>query len=251
MKVLLAFVLAALLVPAVALARPSSSDVTINASRQCSALRGEIGNSEFGATFSSFAGCVVKLTPLEQRNTAAAGTLCRVRFPAASSPTRLFESCVVAFAKSSSLTEQRSLDPAQTCTSLRSSMGTAAFAGKYSGGGNAFGTCVSTTAGVQLEAETSAASTCRSEQAAAGFVSTHGGKTFARFYGTNTADSNAFGRCVSLKAQAQISSQVGQASSTTTTPTTTTTPMSTDPCTGGSGKPNRLMPNDCLPATSR
>jgi hypothetical protein len=289
MKVVLAFVLGALLVPAVVQARSSSSEVTGNASRQCSALRVEIGPSIFQGAFSSFAACVLKLTPLEQQNTAAADTLCRVRLPAASSSSRLFDRCVMTFTKRASLAEQQSLNPAGACTSLRSSIGTAAFAGKYGSDGNtanAFGNCVSMAVRAQLAVATSSVSTCRAEQEAAGFASAHGGETFARFYATKVADSNAFGRCVSLKGQAQprTSSQAGQtststpgqqptlqpSSTTTTTPaptdetstgmpgqqpalqpssTTTSTTASTDACTGGGGKPNRLMPSDCPPAS--
>jgi hypothetical protein len=302
MKVVVAFALSALLVPPVVEAGSSSPAVTINASSKCSALRVEIGASAFGGTFSSFAACVLKLTPLERQNTAAAGTLCRDRFPAANSSLRLFDSCVVIFAKSASLDELQSLNPGQACTLLRSSIGTAAFASKYRGDGktaNAFRKCISRAARVQIAVETSSASTCRAEQEAAGFSSAHGGRTFARFYGTNAADSNAFGRCVSLKTQAEPSSQSGQTSSSTqeqrstvqplstatttaastdettaastdetststagqqptVTPetqssapsTTSTTPTSIDACSGGSplGKPNRLMPSDCLPA---
>jgi hypothetical protein len=114
---------------------------------------------------------------------------------------------------------------------------------------------MSTTAGAQLAVETSSASICRAEQRVAGFASTHDGKTFARFYGTNASDSNAFGRCVSLKTEARVTAQAGQTSASAEgpqstpppSPTMTTTPASTDLCTGGSGKPNRLMPNDCVP----
>jgi hypothetical protein len=256
MKVVSAFVLGALLLPAAAQAR-TSSEVTTNASRQCSALRVEIGPATFGATFSSFSTCILKLFPVEEQNAAAANTLCRVRFPVASSRSRSFDNCVLTVAKSASLTEQQSLNPAHTCTSLRSSIGTAAFASKY-GNGNAsgvFGTCVSTTARAQLAGEKSSAATCRAEQESAGFESKHGGKTFAQFYGTNAADSNAFGRCVALAAQGGSASQAGQAPASTpgqqSTPqpssTTTTTPAPTDPCTAENGKPNRLMPNDCPP----
>jgi hypothetical protein len=54
-------------------------------------------------------------------------------------------------------------------------------------------------------------------QDAAGFASAHGGETFARFYGTKAADTNAFGRCVSLKDQAhtRASSQAGEKSTST------------------------------------
>jgi hypothetical protein len=262
MKVLFAFVLGALLAPAVVQARSSSSEVTANASRQCSALRVEIGPSIFGATFSSFATCVSKLTPLEEQNAAAAGILCRLRYPVASSPSKPFDSCLVTFAKSASLAEQQSLNPAQRCAALRSSMGTGVFNSKYATSGetaDAFGKCVSVIAGVQLAAEASASSTCRVEQKAADFASAHGGKTFAQFYGTSAGGANAFGRCVSLKAQTQVTSEVGQTSTSTQGPsspqpssstTTSTTPSSIDNCSGGSllGKPNRLMPSDCLPA---
>jgi hypothetical protein len=252
MKVVLAFIVGALLVPEVVQARLSSTEVATDASSQCGALRAEVGPTAFGATFSSFAACVSKLTPLERQNRVAAGALCRVRFPAASSPSRLFESCLTTSATSASLAEQQALDPAQRCDLLRSSIGVAAFATKYRTGGDtagAFRACLATTAGAQVAVETSSAATCRIEQEAAGFTSAHGGKTFAQFYGTNAAASNAFGRCVSLKAEAQTSSsRQGQQSTPQPSSTTTTTPTSTDPCTGGSGKPSGLMPSDCVPA---
>jgi hypothetical protein len=135
MKVVLGFALGALLVPA-AVGAYSSTGATNYASRQCGALRVEIGPSTFGATFSSFTACVLKLTPLEQQNVAAAGTLCRVRFSAASSLSRLFDGCVVTVSKSASLTEQQSLNPAHICSSMRSSIGGVAFASKYGSGDN-------------------------------------------------------------------------------------------------------------------
>jgi hypothetical protein len=259
MKVLLAFIAGALLVPAAAEARLSSAAVRADASSQCGALRAEVGPSTFGATFSSFAACVSRLTPLERQNRAAAGALCRVRFPAASSPPRLFESCVITTTKSASLAEQQALNPARRCVLLRSSIGTAAFAANYGTGGDTAGAlrdCLAATAGAQVAFETSSAATCRTEQEAVDFASAHGGKTFEQFYGANAAASNAFGRCVSLKAEAQISSPAGQTPTSTQgqqsgpqpSSTTTMTPTSTDPCTGGSGKPSGLMPSDCVPA---
>ncbi|TMK39806.1 MAG: hypothetical protein E6G56_09185 [Actinobacteria bacterium] len=44
---------------------------------------------------------------------------------------------------------------------------------------------------------------CRAEQADPSFADSHGGKSFAQFYGTNHNLANAFGKCVSSKAQAQ------------------------------------------------
>jgi hypothetical protein len=49
----------------------------------------------------------------------------------------------------------------------------------------------------------SAAKDCKAERADANFASTHGGKTFQEFYGTNKNGKNAYGKCVSAKARAQ------------------------------------------------
>ena len=46
----------------------------------------------------------------------------------------------------------------------------------------------------------SAAKDCKAERADANFASTHGGKTFQEFYGTNRSGKNAYGKCVSAKA---------------------------------------------------
>jgi hypothetical protein len=78
---------------------------------------------------------------------------------------------------------------------------------------NAFGRCVAlkakakattsttTQTATQTQSSTSASSTCAAERADANFAATHGGKTFAQFYGTNANDNNAFGQCVSSKAK--------------------------------------------------
>jgi hypothetical protein len=62
----------------------------------------------------------------------------------------------------------------------------------------------------------SPAKLCKAERADANFASTHGGKTFAQFYGVNKNGKNAFGKCVKAKAKAKR-----------TTPTTTTTVTTT------------------------
>src|SRR6266542_3688389 len=64
---------------------------------------------------------------------------------------------------------------------------------------------------------------CRAEQADAAFAAGHGGKTFAQFYGTNGNQQNAFGKCVSTKAQAQSTNTSTTSTSTTSTSTSTTT----------------------------
>ena len=55
---------------------------------------------------------------------------------------------------------------------------------------------------------------CKAERADANFASTHGGKTFAQFYGANKNGKTPFGKCVSAKAKAKAKH------STTTTATT-------------------------------
>jgi hypothetical protein len=75
---------------------------------------------------------------------------------------------------------------------------------------NAFGKCVSAKAKEQKDAEDAedaqevqlfknAAKECQAESADPNFASTHDGKTFEEFYGTNKNRRNAFGKCVSGK----------------------------------------------------
>jgi hypothetical protein len=76
--------------------------------------------------------------------------------------------------------------------------------------GKAFGKCVSAKAKQQKAAEDAedagevqqfknAAKQCQAESADPNFASTHGGKSFDEFYGTNHNRRNAFGKCVSSK----------------------------------------------------
>lgn len=101
-----------------------------------------------------------------------------------------------------------STDPAKNasrdCTALKAKMGATAFAQAYA----SFGACVSSLTPLEQTNVTSAQSACTAEQNDANFATTHGGKTFAQFYGTGKNLNDAFGRCVSAKAQA--SSQAEQ-----------------------------------------
>lgn len=80
-------------------------------------------------------------------------------------------------------------------------MGTVAFTQAFGGGSKAFGTCVSKLARLEQANLTAATALCRAEQADPNFASSHGGKTFAQFYGKGAKQKNAFGNCVSLKAR--------------------------------------------------
>jgi hypothetical protein len=91
---------------------------------------------------------------------------------------------------------------AKDCASLRAKMGAAAFAQAFGSAGtsNAFGKCVAKFTQVEQANLTSSNKLCTAEQADPSFANTHGGKTFVQFYGTGNGR-NAFGNCVSLKAQ--------------------------------------------------
>src|SRR5919201_1740009 len=110
---------------------------------------------------------------------------------------------VAAFAAPSP-TQQASKD----CASLRAKIGVTAFAqtfGTNANHRNAFGKCVSLVARFGATSVANAASACLSELNDASFAASHGGKTFAQFYGTNADLSNAFGNCVAQKVGAATS----------------------------------------------
>jgi hypothetical protein len=68
--------------------------------------------------------------------------------------------------------------------------------------------CVKAQKGQQDQNANNAAKACKAERADANFAGSHGGKTFEQFYGTNgdngkgagKGNGNAFGKCVSSKA---------------------------------------------------
>lgn len=89
------------------------------------------------------------------------------------------------------------------------------FYGTNKNGKNAYGKCVATKAHEQKAAEDeddaqevqafkNAAQECAAERSDAGFAASHGGKTFEEVYGTNRNKRNAFGKCVSSKAQTYV-----------------------------------------------
>jgi hypothetical protein len=103
------------------------------------------------------------------------------------------------------------------CREERAKMGEATFEKTYGtnkNGKNAFGKCLSHRTNqdqaTQQSAQTSAEKTCRSEQNDSSFASSHNGKTFDQFYGTNGNGKNAFGKCVS--SHARSSSQQSESS---------------------------------------
>lgn len=92
---------------------------------------------------------------------------------------------------------------ARVCNALESSMGAATFASTYA----TFGKCVAAWTRAEHENRHEAKAACKVERADAGFAATHGGKTFAEFYGTGKRGANALGRCMKAEANAASSTE--------------------------------------------
>src|SRR5229473_2840126 len=78
----------------------------------------------------------------------------------------------------------------QTCKQARTTLGTTTFAQTYgtnTSRSNAFGKCLSANAKSAQQAVVNAAKTCKAQQADPNFAASHGGKTFAQFYGSNSS----------------------------------------------------------------
>ena len=91
------------------------------------------------------------------------------------------------------------------CKQQQTAIGAPAFKLLY--GSNAYGRCVSKLASTVQGNTANASKQCAAERADAAFATAHGGKTFAQFYGTGKNGNNAFGKCVSGKAQALTQEQ--------------------------------------------
>ena len=220
----LAILLAFALAPVAAFATPTPAQ---QASKDCASLRAKTGATAFVQAFGSagmsnaFGKCVSKFAQAERANTTSANTLCSaeqadpnfaavhggmtfVAFYGKGNDKNAFGNCVSLKTQNSVKVEQGELNPAQTCTALRTRFGTTQFAqtfGTSENHRNAFGKCVSLVARFESTSVVNAASACLSELNDASFGDSHGGKTFAQFYGTNTDLSNAFGSCVAQKLQ--------------------------------------------------
>jgi hypothetical protein len=165
-KLMYLVVVAALAVPAFAVAATPGPADRAAATKQCTTERGGMGVSAFKLLYgtnatksNAFGKCVSKLATQNAKNTANASASCRT---------------------------ERTADPG-------------AFAAKYGTGkkhANAFGNCVSQTANAaaqeQQQATTNAAKACWAERKP-------DPSAFKAKYGTNANKSNAFGKCVSGK----------------------------------------------------
>lgn len=103
--------------------------------------------------------------------------------------------------------------PGQRCAAQLKKEGASAFKELYAQDANAnqknaFGKCVSKLTAQDQQNAKKASALCRAEQAdTTGFAATHDKKTFDQVYGTGKKLKNAFGNCVSSKANAASQEQ--------------------------------------------
>jgi hypothetical protein len=97
---------------------------------------------------------------------------------------------------------------ARKCVSQKHAMGNKAFKALY--GKRAMRTCQRANTGQAAGDIANASQACTAEEADVNFAATHGGSTFAQFYGANENDKNAFGKCVSSKVDAKLAEDQGK-----------------------------------------
>jgi hypothetical protein len=218
-KTLMIVALAFALAPVAAYATPTPAQ---QASKDCASLRAKTGTTAFAQAFgtagtsNAFGKCVSKFTQAERANSTSANTLCTAeqsdanfaaahggktfaQFYGKGNDKNAFGNCVSLKTSSSVKAEQAALNPARTCSGLHTTLGASLFAqafGTNQKHRNAFGKCVSLVARGQSTSTVTAATACLSELNDTSFAASHGDKTFAQVYGTNTDLSNAFGNCV-------------------------------------------------------
>jgi hypothetical protein len=99
---------------------------------------------------------------------------------------------------------------ARVCHALKTSLGEATFNSTYGTNAdksNAMGKCVSAWTQAQHQSRHAAETACAAEQADPNFAASHGGKTFAQFYGTGKKGANALQRCIKAKLTAATAAQ--------------------------------------------
>jgi hypothetical protein len=176
---ILTLVVAAALAPVAALAAAPAS-ATTTARADCTALKAKMGATAFTQAYPTFGGCVSRYAPVEQQSLDSANATCTAQ---------------------------------QADPNFAASHGGKTFVQFYGTGkkgNNAFGNCVSSTAKASSHAEQKGrlnpAQTCRAERTQMGSAA------FGTLYGKNANAKNAFGKCVSAVAKAQVSNEVSASS---------------------------------------
>jgi hypothetical protein len=218
--VYLAITALALLLPAQALAGGSSQ----SAAAVCRSQQAQLGTATFHATYGSFGRCVAHQQVVQAQARQEALDQCKTErddagfalahggktfdqyYAGTSHGPNALQACVAAKLPAVIVAaSERTMNAAQLCRAQRTAMGGKDFALLYGAGprhANAFGRCVSRLERAAQADEDNAAEACKAEQSDPTFPVNHGGKTFAEWYGRNADKSDAFGNCVSEKAQA-------------------------------------------------
>ena len=167
-KILLA-ALVALVLPATALAAPTSAD-RARARQDCKNLRANMAPGVFKLTYKTFGRCVATFAREEQQNRRNASQECREergdtdasreafaqKYGTNENKSNAFGKCVSGKVRAESAEDREdTLNAAETCMAERGTTAAsrAAFQAKYGGKRNAFGKCVSTLAQAQDEEE--------------------------------------------------------------------------------------------------
>jgi predicted secreted Zn-dependent protease len=99
---------------------------------------------------------------------------------------------------------------AAVCAGLEKAIGSATFTATYGTNAtrsDAFGACTASWAKLEQQDTLKATRQCALEQNDSNFAASHGGKSFAQFYGTGKSGEGAFGRCVSKMVRATTTQQ--------------------------------------------
>ena len=99
---------------------------------------------------------------------------------------------------------------ASACVALRTTLTEATFNAAYGTNAdksNAFGKCVSAWTQTVHQKRHAAETACKAEQADATFATTHGGKTFAQYYGGGKSAVSALNRCIKSKLAAATAAE--------------------------------------------
>jgi hypothetical protein len=126
--------------------------------------------------------------------------------------TLLLVVAIVAFAAHTAFAAENAQSPAAACKAELKAMGAADFKSLYAPTGpaaSALGKCVSKHQRSDAANKANAAKACKAEMAMpeADFRAAHDGKSFAETYGRNDNDRNAYGKCVSKKAETASTQQ--------------------------------------------
>lgn len=175
LRILTIGLVAAVLLPAAALAEPATPSDKANGARACQALRTSLSEATFKSTYgtnadksNAFGKCVSKWTRAEHQNRHEAETACKAEqadagfavahggktfdqfYGVGKKGANALQRCIQAKRQAASVAErQATVNAARSCKAERKTLGSPAFVAKYGTKANAFGKCVSKLAQAQ------------------------------------------------------------------------------------------------------